>query len=726
MSLRPCTSVHALSLVGALSVTTQVAAFQSPSPVDRFDGTVVTRDIDYVPLAEYADGRDRLDIFMPEGTERVPVVVFFHGGALMGGSKASGEHLAARIVPHGVGVVSANYRLSPTVRHPTHAQDAAAAVAWVIANIQRYGGDPNNVYVSGHSAGAYLAALLGLDASYLAAHGLERDAVRGWIPISAFLYVEETARTRDKTVWGTDPEAWLAASVSPHIRSGRGGFVLIYADGDADWRKAQNEQFASAMLAAGSRDISVVEVPNRTHLSLVTSMNDADDQIGELVLSFVRERSRSVTVTGPMAVGAAGDPSNDFIFTMSGMDLVGHGYIEEEYFIEGTANRYTTEGLRTGALVDGGHPYKTRIVVRRPKHADRFNGTVVVEWNNVTAGYDIDIDWLQIGEHLMRNGYAWIGVSAQRVGVDQLTEWSPTRYGSLDVTVGGTIEGDALSYDIFADVADVVRRPRGTDVLPGFVVERVFATGHSQSAGRLATYLNNVHPLRPAFDAVMVHGGGGQIRDDQPVKVFKLMAETDMPRRIDARQPDTDTFRQWEVAGTSHVDLFYGWERARVAAVSAGRGTHASTMRDLRCERPVYSRVPFRHVMHAAFEHMVRWVDEGVPPPTAKPLHSAPAGSPAVFARDEHGNVLGGIRLAAHEVPTATNTGMNSGQGFCRLYGSHEPFDAATLARLYPTHGDYVSRVREVVAANLEDGYIVDFDAAATIWEAERSDIGRR
>jgi hypothetical protein len=443
-------------------------------------------------------------------------------------------------------------------------------------------------------------------------------------------------------------------------------------------------------------------------------------------VSAQQSSAAAPTVTGPIPVGTPGAPTNDFIFTMSGMDLAGYGYLEEEYFITGTANRYATEGMETGTVVDRDHPYTTRLVVRRPSHPGRFNGTVIVEWNNVTAGNDIDIDWLQIGEHLMRNGYAWVGVSAQRVGVDHLRGWSPTRYGSLDVTVGGTIEGDALSYDIFSDVAAAVRDPGGVNFLPGFQIERVFATGHSQSAGRLATYLNNVHPIEPVYDAVMVHGGGGQIRDDQPVKVFKLMAETDMPRRMEDRQPDTDTFRQWEVAGSSHVDFFYGWERARVAAVSAGQGMAMAMLREPECDRPVYSRVPFRHTMHAAFEHMVRWVRDGVPPPTAEPLQAAQPGSEDAFARDAHGNALGGIRLAAHAVPTATNTGINTGSGFCRLYGSHEPFDAATIASLYPTRADYVGKVREAVLSNLEAGHIVNYDAAATIESALLSNIGGR
>jgi len=434
-----------------------------------------------------------------------------------------------------------------------------------------------------------------------------------------------------------------------------------------------------------------------------------------------------VTVAGPIPVRVTpGDPSNDFVFSMSDMDLAGHGYIEQEFFVEGIANRYTRPEMETAEVVDGGHPYKTRFIVRRPAAAADFNGTVVVEWNNVTAGRDLDIDWLQVGEHLMRNGYAWIGLSAQRVGVDQMREWSPARYGTLDVTVGGTIEGDALSYDILTAVGRLFRGSGGRALLGGADVERVFATGHSQSAGRLAVYLNNIHPLDPVFDGVIVHGGGGRIRDDQPVKIWKLMAETDMVRRVGNRQPDSDNFRQWEVAGSSHVDVFYGQERAKAIAASEGLDPSEGRMRDLVCDRPVYSRVPFHHVMHAALDQMVEWVVEGTAPATAPSIAAAPTSTSMVFARDTRGNAVGGIRLAAHAVPTATNTGINTGLGFCRLYGSHEPFDAPTLAVLYPTHAAYVAAVRAAAMANVEAGYLREYDAKTTIEEAEASDIGRR
>ncbi len=99
------------------------------------------------------------------------------------------------------------------------------------------------------------------------------------------------------------------------------------------------------------------------------------------------------TITGPIpATTPFGDPSHGFVFSPAAVDLGPRGYVQEEFFIEGTANRYTRSGMETADVVDGGHPYKTRFVVRRPLSPDAFNGTVVVEWNNVTAGQDLDID----------------------------------------------------------------------------------------------------------------------------------------------------------------------------------------------------------------------------------------------------------------------------------------------------------------------------------------------
>jgi acetyl esterase/lipase len=273
--MKPPTTV--MSLLALLAFSTTVSA-----------QGIVTQDVDYIAEVVYENEKDLLDIYMPEGASDVPVIVFFHGGGLRIGSKEDARVVASRFVPMGIGVVSANYRLSPAVMHPAHVRDAAAATAWVIKNIRPYGGNPDNVYVAGHSAGAYLAALLTLDPGHLGVHGLSPSAIRGTIPISPFLYVEETAAVRPKYVWGKDPADWLAASVTPHINAGKGSMLLIYADGDADWRKQQNDSFAKAMRGVGN-DAKVFEVPKRDHMSLMSKMNADDDQIGDLIMKFIKD-----------------------------------------------------------------------------------------------------------------------------------------------------------------------------------------------------------------------------------------------------------------------------------------------------------------------------------------------------------------------------------------------------------------------------------------------------
>lgn len=196
------------------------------------------------------------------------------------------------------------------------------------------------------------------------------------------------------------------------------------------------------------------------------------------------------TIIGPIETEP--HPSLNAIYSASAIELSANGYIEEEYFIEGTANRYTNPEMENSAVVDGGHAYRTRLIVRRPEAADDFNGIVVVEWLNVTGGADKDIDWWQSGHHFVRNGYAFVAVSAQQEGIATLQRWSPERYGTLDVSRDGMVSRDALSYDIFSAVGRAINRvgestPTGqVDILGGLKAEQILATGHSQSASRLA------------------------------------------------------------------------------------------------------------------------------------------------------------------------------------------------------------------------------------------------
>jgi hypothetical protein len=423
-----------------------------------------------------------------------------------------------------------------------------------------------------------------------------------------------------------------------------------------------------------------------------------------------------------------GDLSRDYPQLATHVDLAEHGFVEEEFFFEGTAKRYTTPPRQTGSVISEGHPYRTRMLVRRPVSPQQFNGTVVVEWLNVTSGYNLDAMWLTSHPHFLREGYAWVGVSAQRVGVHQpgtgLRSWSPDRYGSLDVTAGGAILDDSLSFDIFSQAAQAISNPSDVAPLGDLAPQRMLASGASQSQGRLVTYYNSIEPQPGTFDFdghLLYIGTGSLLRTDRDTPAFKVNTENDVIALGEgrARQPDSDVLRTWEVAGTSHV----GYDGGLRAEILTRDGLPIA---GTDCTRPPFSRVPTSVPTNAAFAHLERWVDDGTLPPTA-PLIETTQVTPTVnVVRDEHGNALGGIRLAEHAVPTATNTGVNSGGGFCFLFGSHEPFDDATLRELYRNHGSYVSAVNRVTNDNVRAGYVLQADATTTKRQAAHSDYGKR
>ena len=276
------------ALAVGVVVRDETGALAARAAGQSLGGDIVAhRDLDYLTTRDYADDHDKLDIFMPTGASNTPVIFFLHGGLLMQDDKGDGEYLAP-LVRQGIGVVTANYRLSPAVMHPAHMEDATAAFAWTVEHIASYGGDPGRLYVAGHSAGGYLVALMSLDPSYLRDHGLDFSAIRGTVPISPFLYVEETAPDRPKSVWGTDVEVWKQASVTPYIGPGKPPMLLIAADGDAPWRRAQIERLGRELRAAGNPDVEVVTVADRRHMNLLYRMENDEDPGVKFIENFVR------------------------------------------------------------------------------------------------------------------------------------------------------------------------------------------------------------------------------------------------------------------------------------------------------------------------------------------------------------------------------------------------------------------------------------------------------
>ena len=218
----------------------------------------------------------------------------------------------------------------------------------------------------------------------------------------------------------------------------------------------------------------------------------------------------ALAVETPKVTRVAGPP----MLRLGAFDLKAKGYVVEEFFLAGTAQSYRLAGE---ASVDGrwqAEPaatsdYATRIVVVRPEDARRFNGTVAVEWLNVTGGLDAAPDWSYTHRELLRNGYAWVGVSAQRVGVEGGSRFgsggalklaNPARYGAL------SHPGDGFSFDMFSQAGRVVDSGQ---VLGGLKAGRVLAMGESQSAAYLTTYVNALDPLAKVYDGFLIHSRSG-------------------------------------------------------------------------------------------------------------------------------------------------------------------------------------------------------------------------
>ncbi|MEI7933129.1 MAG: alpha/beta hydrolase domain-containing protein, partial [Alphaproteobacteria bacterium] len=322
------------------------------------------------------------------------------------------------------------------------------------------------------------------------------------------------------------------------------------------------------------------------------------------------------TVTGPIAShGPLGSPAHDYPWGATMHNLAAVGYVEEEYFFSGTANRYNTPAGQPATVRDSGHKYVTRMLVRRPIDPKKFNGTVLAEWTNVTPGYDLDAMWGATFEQMIRGGYAWVGISAQRVGLQQppngLKLWSPTRYASIDVTEGGTIMTDDLSYDIYAQGMQAIKSPGAVNPLGALKAKRVIAMGASQSAGRLGTYINSLHAmLGGPVDAYILSIGGARINDDIPVPVFKELSETDAIGQVPSRQPDTNKYRQWEIVGASHSGQRTGYNSG---ALNRRDGI---TREAAVCDHPMWPRVPINLAAGNIYPLMDKWLD-GTPPPIA-------------------------------------------------------------------------------------------------------------
>ena len=461
-------------------------------------------------------------------------------------------------------------------------------------------------------------------------------------------------------------------------------------------------------------------------------------------------------IAGPINGGSHG-----WAFGGPAIDFDAYGYSSEEFFLEGIAARYQPaagtsldqDGKWTVEPCDT-QPFKTRFVVYRPNDSARFNGTVIVSWNNVSAGHDLfGGDSLEI----LEGGYAFVGVTAQRVGVHGiapmnlgLVDWDKERYGTL------SIPSDDYSFDIFTQAARAVApdRPRdGIDPMGGLDARHLIALGASQSAARLGTYVNAIHPISHAFDGylLLIYFGAGSplevgelvlnlndpelsregnsrlrlrgsnlIRDDLDVPVMIVNSELEAIACHAVRQPDTDRFRWWESAGTCHVS-----EQGQQARSPKYERDFGAPMQ----VAPGINRIPMVPLYDVAMRHMHEWVNGGPPPPSQPKIDFA--GDPPAVVRDADGIATGGIRLPQADVPIATNSAIpRVADIFGMLGGSSEPFSPDALITRYGDRDTYLAKFEAAARAAGAAGVLLPRDvtalvaAAAESWDAAVSGRG--
>ena len=289
-----------------LTVFTFLAvAFLSHAKTPGDEAVTILTDVAYKSgdgLSAYEKERCKLDVYLPKGAKDFPTLVWFHGGGLTNGSKGRQEgdekegavstpRIARSFASTGIAVVTVNYRLSPKAKYPAYIEDAAAAVTWTHAHIAEYGGDAKRIFVGGHSAGGYLALMLGMDDHYLTGAGLKAADVAGYIPVSGQVMTHYTVRGErgigKYTVTADDaaPVRFARADTQP--------FLVLYGDHDMPARAEENAYFVALMQGAGNKVTVGRQIADRTHGSIMSKMINADDPGREALLDFMRAKNAS-------------------------------------------------------------------------------------------------------------------------------------------------------------------------------------------------------------------------------------------------------------------------------------------------------------------------------------------------------------------------------------------------------------------------------------------------
>lgn len=468
-------------------------------------------------------------------------------------------------------------------------------------------------------------------------------------------------------------------------------------------------------------------------------------------------------VSAPMASSSTSYPFGGAAHTREPTDLAAIGYVEEEVFATGNANVYDWPKESATAVVRAANAkYTTRVLIRRPLKKTKFSGNVVVEMLNPSNLFDLNIGWALSHKQIVRNGDAWVGITAKPVAVVTLKAFDPIRYASLswpnpvpldDARNCATVAADSsratengLVWDIHRQVAMWLKQNAPSNPFryggDSTRVEKLYAWGYSQTGGFLYTYINAFHSLdakelgKPLFDGYLVAVAGGpspinqcaeRLANDDPrrqirnagVPVIRIMSQSDYLNAVPMRRNDNDTapdlYRGYEIAGAGHATP----DELSFAAAPADLEKGGRAVPPMGCNEGPRSRFPSSLAFNSALRNLDQWARKGIAPPRAEAI-LVENGKPVL---DQHGNVRGGIRSPFVDVPTSTWNGNSTGPSFCRIAGHEIPFAADKLKSLYPSHAAYEKAVRDNVRSLVKARFVVAEDGDELIEAARRAQV---
>ena len=248
-------------LIIALLLSLGLSAQNNQQQSYKTDNDLLYRTQEEAQNDDYIAERCRLDLYYPDNTKGFTTVVWFHGGGIKSGNKSIPEKFKEK----GIAVVAVNYRLHPKVKCPKYIEDAAAAVAWTFKNIEKYGGDPTKIVVSGHSAGGYLTSMVGLDKKWLNEFGINANDIAMLIPFSGHTITHMTVR-KERDIPDTQPVVDEFAPLF-HVRSDAPPLILITGDRELELlgRYEENAYMCRMMQVAGHTKTKLYELDSFNH-----------------------------------------------------------------------------------------------------------------------------------------------------------------------------------------------------------------------------------------------------------------------------------------------------------------------------------------------------------------------------------------------------------------------------------------------------------------------------